>query len=138
MVQSIKVQGDNAEILCEKILRDGPKERLFSEHYFLRKESGEWKIYKVESEPQKSAPKRRRRERPQKSPSCPSTCAKRLSGLFRLRYGVLGVPIDLVASRSCSFAPSYKMDTRSGMVYRYATQYQRTDLGGCRTCGLSD
>jgi len=65
IIHSKEFYGDNVEILCERVVRDGPKMSILLENYHLRLEDGAWKIRAVESLPLKS-PRKPRRKGPEK------------------------------------------------------------------------
>lgn len=48
-VASVKIDGDNARIICDKIERFGPTPQYFQQRYVLRKEGDDWKIVQVQT-----------------------------------------------------------------------------------------
>ena len=49
-----RTYGNNAEVICERIILEGEKERTLVENYFLHFEGDEWKIVEVQSAPERS------------------------------------------------------------------------------------
>jgi len=46
-----KIEGDKAEVLCHRVVKEQHRQQKFLELYFLRKEQGQWRITAVTSNP---------------------------------------------------------------------------------------
>ena len=48
-IHSIKVNGDSARIICDKVEKAGRFTKNYQQRYFLQKENGAWRITQVQT-----------------------------------------------------------------------------------------